>query len=70
MSQVEATAHAIVLQMDSVMRRRLMDFARTGRITKAHQGEFLNRDLIRVDEYGSLVLTTLGAAALKIMNTT
>ncbi|MFW8622490.1 hypothetical protein ACOI1A_00795 [Corynebacterium glutamicum] len=62
-------AHVIVTHMSLLLRRRLKDFARTGRITKAHQGEFLARGLIRVDEYGSLVFTDTGSAALKYIDT-
>ena len=62
-------AHVIVTHMSLLLRRRLKDFARTGRITKAHQGEFLARGLIRVDKDGGLVFTDTGSAALKYIDT-
>lgn len=62
-------AHVIVTHMSLLLRRKLKDFARTGRITKSHQGEFLARGLIRVDEYGGLDSTDTGKAALKYIDT-
>lgn len=62
-------AHVIVTHMSLLLRRKLKDFARTGRITKAHQGEFLARGLIRVDKDGGLDFTDTGKAALKYIDT-
>lgn len=62
-------AHVIVTHMSLLLRRKMKDFARTGRLTKSHQGEFLARGLIRVDEYGGLVFTDTGSAALKYIDT-
>lgn len=61
-------AHVIVTHMSLILRRKMKDFARTGRLTKAHEGEFLARGLIRVDEYGGLVFTDTGSAALKYID--
>lgn len=62
-------AHVIVTHMSLLLRRKMKDFARTGRLTKAHEGEFLARGLIRVERDGSLVFTDTGEAALKYIDT-
>ena len=67
MSSLQATAHAIIAHMTEAQKDQLLSFIIDGRLSQQGYAALVSRDLIREDEYGSTVLSEMGAAVRDLL---